>query len=58
MMAHGISDPVIPVAQGKASAETLKSQGYSVEWHEYKMQHSVCIEEIIAIGVWIKRVLA
>ena len=58
MMAHGISDPVIPIAQGKASAEALKSQGYNVEWHEYMMQHSVCIEEIIAIGAWIKRVLA
>ncbi len=58
MMAHGSSDPVIPVAQGRASSEALKNQGYSVEWQEYMMQHAVCIEEIIAIGAWIKRVLA
>lgn len=58
MMAHGVSDPVIPVAHGRASAEALKSQGYSVEWQEYMMQHAVCIEEIIAIGAWVKRVLA
>lgn len=58
MMAHGISDPVIPVDQGRASSETLKEQGYSVEWHEYMMQHSVCLEEITAIGTWIKRLLA
>ncbi len=57
MMAHGISDPVIPVAQGRASFETLKEQGYSVEWHEYMMQHSVCLEEITAISTWIKRLL-
>jgi phospholipase/carboxylesterase len=57
MMAHGIDDPVIPVDQGQASAETLKDQGYTVEWHEYRMQHSVCIEEITAIGTWIKRLL-
>lgn len=58
MMGHGSSDPVIPVAQGRASAEALKNQGYSVEWQEYMMQHAVCSEEIIAIGAWIKRVLA
>lgn len=58
MMAHGISDPVIPVDQGRASSETLKEQGYSVEWHEYMMQHSVCLEEITAIETWIKRLLA
>lgn len=58
MMAHGISDPVIPVDQGRTSAETLKAQGYSVEWHEYMMQHSVCLEEITAIGAWIKRLLS
>jgi phospholipase/carboxylesterase len=58
MMAHGISDPVIPVEHGRASAEALKNHGYRVEWQEYMMQHAVCIEEIIAIGAWIKRVLA
>ena len=58
MMAHGISDPVIPVDQGRASCETLKEHGYAVEWHEYMMQHSVCLEEITAIGTWIKRLLA
>ena len=58
MIAHGISDPVIPVEQGRASAETLKEQGYTIEWNEYNMQHSVCIEEITTIGTWIKRLLS
>jgi phospholipase/carboxylesterase len=57
MMAHGIADPVIPVEQGRTSAATLKDQGYKVEWHEYNMQHSVCPEEITAIGLWIKKQL-
>lgn len=57
MMAHGSADPVIPVEQGRTSAETLKAQGYTIEWNEYMMQHSVCIEEITTIGTWIKRVL-
>jgi phospholipase/carboxylesterase len=58
MMAHGIADPIIPVDHGKASCQTLKDLGYSVEWHEYMMQHAVCLEEINAISAWIKKVLA
>jgi phospholipase/carboxylesterase len=57
MMAHGISDPVIPVEQGRSSHQSLLDLGYTVEWHEYMMQHSVCLEEITAIGTWIKRLL-
>lgn len=36
----------------------LERYGYTVEWHEYMMQHAVCLEEINAIGAWIKRLLA
>lgn len=58
MMAHGIADPVIPVDQGRASCQTLKEYGYTVEWNEYMMQHAVCLEEINAIGKWIVKVLS
>lgn len=54
MMAHGTFDPVIPVEQGRHSCEALKEHGYSVEWHEYPMQHAVCMEEINTIGKWIR----
>ncbi len=57
MMAHGIADPVIPIEQGRASNETLKNHGYQVEWHEYMMQHAVCLEEINSIAAWIKKLL-
>lgn len=57
MMAHGIADPVISVDQGRSSCQTLKDHGYNVEWLEYPMQHSVCLEEIEAIAVWIKKLL-
>ncbi len=57
MMAHGISDPVIPIEQGRASCASLKTHGYSVVWHEYRMQHAVCLEEVVAIGAWIKQIL-
>ena len=57
MMAHGIADPVIPVEQGRASCQTLKGLDYEVDWHEYMMQHAVCLEEINAIATWIKKIL-
>ncbi|MBS1218574.1 MAG: alpha/beta hydrolase [Proteobacteria bacterium] len=56
-MAHGTQDPVVPYAMGKASHERLQQAGYAVEWHDYPMPHSVCLEEITDIGHWLGRVL-
>jgi phospholipase/carboxylesterase len=55
--AHGTHDPVIPLAMATASRAALAAAGYSVDWHEYPMQHSVCIEEIADISAWLSRVL-
>lgn len=57
-MAHGLGDPVIPMQRARDSKEILQQLGYQVEWHEYPMQHSVCMEEIDDISAWLKRVLA
>ena len=57
-MAHGTADPMIPLARALASRDLLLLQGYALEWHEYRMQHAVCPQEIAAIGVWLRRVLA
>ena len=56
-MAHGTQDPVVPHAMGSKSKELLGTMGYRVEWHEYPMQHSVCLEEIRDISVWLKKTL-
>lgn len=56
-MAHGTEDPVLPVQLGQRSREQLESLSYAVEWHDYPMQHAVCLEEIQAIGAWLQRVL-
>jgi len=53
-MAHGRSDPIVPFALGKASRDILSTLGYSVEWHEYAMPHTVCMEEIKAIEGWLR----
>jgi len=57
-MAHGIDDAVIQHAMGTQSRDVLVQAGYDVEWHEYPMQHSVCLEEIADIASWLKGVLA
>ena len=57
-MAHGTADPMIAFARAQASRDLLLEQGYALEWHEYRMQHAVCPQEIAAIGVWLRRVLA
>ncbi len=57
-MAHGRGDQVIPIDRAEQSRDLLQSLGYSVEWHEYMMQHAVCAEEIDDISAWLRRVLA
>jgi phospholipase/carboxylesterase len=57
-MAHGTADPMIAFARAQASRDLLQQLGYAVEWHEYRMQHAVCPQEIADIGAWLGRVLA
>jgi phospholipase/carboxylesterase len=57
-MGHGTQDNVVPYEMGSRSRELLVQQGYAVEWHEYPMQHSVCLEEIGDIGVWLRKALS
>lgn len=56
--AHGTADPVVPIARAVASRELLERLGHAVEWHEYRMPHSVCEPEIADIAAWLRRVLA
>jgi len=57
-MAHGTSDPVVPLARGAASRDALKAAGHAVEWHQYPMPHSVSEDEIRDIAAFFKRVVA
>jgi phospholipase/carboxylesterase len=57
-MAHGTQDPVVPYAMGRGSRDLLQQAGYALEWQEYPMQHSVCLEEVADIGRWLTGVLA
>ncbi len=57
-LAHGRNDGVIPLARGSAGRDLLQAQGQPVEWHEYPMEHSVCMEEVQALQQWLLKVLA
>ena len=56
-MGHGTFDPVVPMQLGDKTQEFLVSQGYSVEWHTYPMEHSVNMDEIRDVGVWMARLM-
>jgi phospholipase/carboxylesterase len=56
-MAHGTLDPVVRFEWGFASRRALEANGNLVEWHQYPIEHSLCLEEVRAIGAWLGRVL-
>ncbi len=53
-MCHGRQDPVVPIEMGREAREVLGAAGYTVEWHEYPMQHEVCEEELDEISRWLR----
>ena len=56
-LAHGRSDGVVPLVRGIAGRDLLQSLGQPVEWHDYPMEHSVCMEEVQAFNGWLLKVL-
>jgi phospholipase/carboxylesterase len=57
-LAHGRSDGVVALARGTAGRDLLQQQGQPLEWHDYPMQHSVCMEEVQDLQRWLLKVLA
>jgi phospholipase/carboxylesterase len=58
LMVHGSSDPVIPIERATASRDRLLALGYTVQWHEYPMQHSLSAEELGEIAAFLTRTIA
>jgi phospholipase/carboxylesterase len=52
-MAHGTSDPMLPMHLGASSRAAIEALGYSVRWFEYPMPHAVCPQEIADISAWL-----
>jgi phospholipase/carboxylesterase len=57
-LAHGMHDDIVIAERGEASRDALRALGYEVDWHEYPMGHSVCLEEIAHLNAWLLKVLA
>ncbi|GAA5173800.1 alpha/beta hydrolase [Niveibacterium umoris] len=53
--AHGTYDDVVGLPLGLAARDALRAEGYALDWHTYPMPHSVCLEEIAAIGQWLQQ---
>ena len=56
-MAHGRADDIISLDRALASRLSLQESGFSVQWHEYPMAHSVCAEEINDIRLFLTGLL-
>jgi len=55
--AHGSEDDVVPIELGIRARDFLTARGHPVDWHEYPMPHSICIEEIQAVGRWLSEIM-
>jgi phospholipase/carboxylesterase len=47
---------MVPMARGMAARDALLALGYQAEWHDYPMEHSMCMEEVQALNKWLLRV--
>lgn len=56
-MAHGTYDPVVALDRAQASHSALEKMGYSVDWNEYPMEHSVNHEELMDISRFLQQIL-
>jgi len=54
MMAHGVSDPLIPLSLAEQSRDRLRRLGYTVDWHTYPMPHAVYPQEIRDLREWLE----
>ena len=49
---------MVPPARADATRDALRALGYAVQWHDYPMGHSVCLEEVRDLRRWLLDVLA
>ena len=54
MMAHGESDPLIPLPLAERSRDRLRALGCLVDWRTYPMPHAVYPQEIRDIRHWLE----
>lgn len=51
---HGISDPVLPIENGRATKEILSRLPVELEYKEYPMAHEISQESLRDVGNWLR----
>jgi phospholipase/carboxylesterase len=55
-MAHGRKDAMVTMERGLAARDALTALGYNIAWHDYPMEHSMCMEEVTELNHWLLKV--
>ena len=55
LMHHGEFDGVVPLQAAQQAKQTLTEQDFSVKWQTYRMEHSVCAQQIADISYWLQQ---
>jgi phospholipase/carboxylesterase len=58
LFCHGSLDPLVPVERGRLAHDAVAAGGRSVEWHEFPHDHTVSLEEIEVVRVFLHQQLA
>lgn len=56
MIAHGREDSIVSFTYALDTRQRLEHLGYTLDWHPYSMDHTVCDQEITDIALWLKKV--
>lgn len=54
-MAQGEQDTIVSMTLSNISLHCLRSLGYEVEFHQYPMAHTLCKQELLDMGQWLKK---
>ena len=49
LMTHGISDPLVPIANVRPQIPLLKAAGINVEWREFAKDHTIAGEQELSV---------
>ena len=57
LIQHGTEDPIVNEVLGQRAFNYLQTHGHAASYETYKMDHSVCGEQINSISRWIQQCL-
>ena len=58
LLTHGVQDTMIPIEWGRLSRDRLQQLGVDLTYHEFQMGHSVSMESLMVIRMWLQEQLA